>query len=137
MSQSHPPQPVPDLSSATVAIVTEAGIVPQGNPDRLEFIRASKWSKYPIAGKADLQAGEFEAVHGGYDNTWTNQDPDRILAVDVLRQLEVEGVIGKLYDYYYVTTGNGTSIETSTRFGREIAADLQANDVQAVVSPAT
>src|SRR6266849_2649099 len=93
-------------NSATVAIVTEAGVVPNGNPDRLEFIRASKWHKYPIAGKDDLLAGEYEAIHGGYDNTWTNQDPDRILAVDVLRQ-------------------------------REIAADLKANGVHAVVSPAT
>jgi len=132
-----PAPPVADLSSATVAIVTEAGVVPNGNPDRLEFIRASKWHKYPIAGKNDLLVGEYEAVHGGYDNTWTNQDPDRILAVDVLRQLETEGVIGKLFDYYYVTTGNGTSIESSARFGREIADDLKANGVQAVVSPAT
>jgi glycine reductase len=132
-----PAPPVVDLSSATVAIVTEAGVVPNGNPDRLEFIRASKWRKYPIAGKDDLLVGEYEAVHGGYDNTWTNADPDRILAVDVLRQLEAEGVIGKLFDYYYVTTGNGTSIEASTTFGREIAADLKANGVHAVVSPAT
>jgi betaine reductase len=132
-----PAPPVVDLSAATVAIVTEAGIVPNGNPDRLEFIRASKWHKYPIAGKTDLVAGEYEAVHGGFDNTWTNQDPDRILAVDVLRQLETEGVIGKLFDYYYVTTGNGTPIEKSATFGREIAADLLNNGVQAVVSPAT
>ncbi len=55
----------------------------------------------------------------------------------MLRQLETEGVIGKLHDYYYVTTGNGTSIENSARFGREIAADLKANGVHAVVSPAT
>jgi glycine reductase complex component B subunit gamma len=132
-----PAPPVTDLSAATVAIVTEAGVVPNGNPDRLEFIRASKWCKYPIAGKADLLAGDYEAVHGGFDNTWTNQDPDRILAVDVLRQLETEGVIGKLFDYYYVTTGNGTPIETSATFGREIAADLKKNGVHAVVSPAT
>jgi glycine reductase len=132
-----PAAPVPDLSVATLAIVTEAGVVPHGNPDHLEFIRASKWRKYSIAGKEDLVGGEYEAVHGGYDNTWTNQDPDRMLPVDVLRQLERERVIGKLYDYYYVTTGNGTSIEASSRFGREIAAELGAAGVQAVVLPAT
>jgi glycine reductase complex component B subunit gamma len=132
-----PAPPLPDLSRATVAIVTEAGVVPMGNPDRIEFIRATKWRKYALNGSDDLREGEFEAVHGGFDNSWTNQDPDRMLGVDVLRQLEREGVIGKLYDHYYVTTGNGTPIEASARFGREIAADLHANGVQAVISPAT
>jgi glycine reductase len=132
-----PAPPLADLSAATVAIVTESGVVPRGNPDHLEYIRASKWRKYPIGGRDDLRTGEFEAVHGGYDNTWTNADPDRMLAVDVLRQMEREGLIGKLHDYYYVTTGNGTSIEASTRFGREIAAELLADGVQAVVSPST
>jgi glycine reductase len=132
-----PAPPLADLSNATVAIVTEAGVVPMGNPDRIEFIRATRWKKYSLAGKDDLVAGDFEAVHGGFDNSWTNQDPDRMLGVDVLRQLEREGVIGKLYDYYYVTTGNGTSIESSARFGREIAEDLKANDVRLVVSPST
>lgn len=132
-----PAKPVVDMRTATVAIVTESGLVPMGNPDHIEWARATKWRKYPIAGKDDLVSGDLEAVHGGFDNTWVNQDPDRMIAVDVLRQLEREGAIGKLHDWYYVTTGNGTSIENSKRFGREIAAELVAAGVQAVVSPST
>ena len=50
-------------------------------------------------------------AHGGYDQTYANEDPDRVLPVDVMRNLEKEGKIGKLYDYYYATVGNGTESE--------------------------
>ena len=43
-----PPAPVADLSTALLALVTEAGCVPQGNPDRLPTIRAQGWLRYPI-----------------------------------------------------------------------------------------
>src|SRR5262249_3428438 len=72
-----PPPPVPDLGRALVALVTESGLVPQGNPDRLETWNASKWFKYPIAGVDDLERGRYEAWHGGCDTAWTNDDPDR------------------------------------------------------------
>jgi len=46
-------------------------------------------------------------------------------------------VIGKLHDYYYVTTGNMANIKTMARIGAEIAGDLKEQGIQAVVLTAT
>lgn len=132
-----PAPPLEDLSQARIAIVTESGVVPMGNPDRLEWARGSKWLKYSLAGLDDLTSETHQAIHGGFDNTWTNEDPDRMLGVDVLRQLETEGFIGSLFDYYYVTMGNGGDLGHMQRFGAEIARELEELGINGVISPAT
>jgi glycine reductase len=131
------PPPVAELNTALVALVTESGVVPIGNPDKLETWNASKWFKYSIAGLEDLERGRFQAWHGGCDTTWTNDDPDRAVPLDAARLLEKEGIIGRLYDYYYVTTGNMANIKTMTRIGAEMAQDMQAQGIQAVILTAT
>ena len=45
---------VKDLSKATIALVTSGGIVPKGNPDRIESSSASKYGEYSIEGVMDL-----------------------------------------------------------------------------------
>ena len=132
-----PAPPVASLGSALVALVTECGLVPFGNPDRLETWNASKWFKYPIAGLDGLRQGDYEAWHGGCDTTGTNQDPDRAVPLDAARLLEQEGAIHRLYDYYYVTTGNMANIKTMARIGQEMAQDMKAQGVQAVILTAT
>jgi glycine reductase len=132
-----PPPPVVDLSHALVALVTESGLVPRGNPDRLETWNASKWLKYPVADLSDLEGGRYEAWHGGCDTAWTNDDPDRAVPLDAARQLERDGIIGRLFGHYYVTTGNMANIKTMARLGAEIAQDLARHGVQAVILTAT
>ena len=46
MATEEPPRPAPPVarvSAARVALITEGGIVPRGNPDRLESRRATSW----------------------------------------------------------------------------------------------
>jgi betaine reductase len=131
------PPPVIELSKALVALVTESGVVPIGNPDKLETWNASKWFKYSIAGLAGLERGQFQAWHGGCDTTWTNADPNRAVPLDAARLLEQEGVIGRLDDYYYVTTGNMANIKTMARIGAEMAQDMKAQGIQAAILTAT
>lgn len=132
-----PNQPIADISKAKVALVTSGGIVPKGNPDRIESSSASKYGKYDIEGVTDLTAETYETAHGGYDPVYANQDSDRVLPVDVLRDLEKEGKIGQLHRYFYTTTGNGTSVANSAKFAKEIAAELVADGVQAVILTST
>ncbi len=132
-----PAPPVADLSRSLVALVTESGLVPAGNPDRLETWNASKWFKYPVAGLDELRRGDYEAWHGGCDTAGTNDGPDRTVPLDAARTLENQGVIGRLCDYYYVTTGNMANIKTMARIGQEMAADMKAQGVQAAVLTAT
>lgn len=132
-----PALPVDDVAHATVALVTTGGIVPKGNPDRLESRRASKWLKYSIAGRTDLRPEEFECIHGGFDGTETNKDPDRVTPIDALRVLERNGEIGRLYDWMYVTTGNAAPLDRAQAFGRELADELRREGIRAVIFTAT
>ncbi len=128
---------VKDLSKAKIAIVTSGGIVPKGNPDRIESSSASKFGKYDIDGIADLTKDTFETAHGGYDPTYANEDADRVIPVDVLREYEKDGTIGELCRYYYSTVGNGTAVASAQKFGREIAKDLIDQNVSAVILTST
>lgn len=132
-----PNQPVKDMKHAKIALVTSGGIVPKGNPDRIESSSASKYGKYDIAGVMDLTAETYETAHGGYDPTYANTDSDRVLPVDVLRDLEKEGVIGELHRYFYTTTGNGTSVANAKKFASTFAKELVNDGVQAVVLTST
>jgi glycine reductase len=132
-----PAAPVADPGTAVIALLTEGALVPHGNPDRLESARARRWLRYSLAGRAGLAAGEFESVHGGFSTVLANADPHRILPLDVAREMEAEGRIGRLHDDYLVTAGNGTHVATATGFGVEWAAELRRASVQAAILTAT
>jgi glycine reductase len=111
--------------------------VPLGNPDRIEAASASKFAEYNIAGVEDLTPDAFQTCHGGYDPVYANNEPDRVLPVDVMRVLEKDGTIGKLHDLYYVTVGNATSVANAQKFGQEIAEKLTAAGVDGVILTST
>jgi betaine reductase len=133
----EPAPPLEHLHDAVIAIVTEAGVVPAGNPSRLSHAHADHWTSYTVAGLDELPAGDFQGVHGGFDNRFVNDDPDRAVPVDMLRRLERDGVIGSLHDTVFVTVGNGTPVPSCARFGQEIAAELVAAEVGGVIVPST
>jgi betaine reductase len=133
----EPARPIDRLAETVVAMVTTGGIVPRGNPDRIESRRATRWAKYPIAGLDRLAPEAFECIHGGFDGQYANADPNRVVPLDVLRELERAGAIGGLGSHYYVTTGNAGPLDRARRFGEEIVRDLTAAGVGAVVLTAT
>ena len=59
------------------------------------------------------------------------------MPVDVLKDMEKEGVIGKLFDKYYTTVGNGTAVKSAKRFATEIAQKLKNAGVTAVILTST
>lgn len=132
-----PASPVADLSKAVIALVTEGGIVPKGNPDRIEAHNASKYCKYFIGNVSDLTGEAYQTAHGGYDPVYANDDPDRVLPLDAARLLEKEGAFKKLFDYYYVTVGNVTAVASAARYGREIGELLLQDGVHGVILTST
>lgn len=120
-----PAPAIEDITKATICIVSSSGVVPKGNPDRLQSASAQQWNKYDITGMDDLPPVDYYTVHGGYDPMYVNQMPTRAVPVDIMRELEKEGVIGKLYDTYYITTGTGTAVANAKKFGEEIGKELK------------
>ena len=133
----EPNKAVIDLANAKIALVTSGGIVPKGNPDHIESSSASKYGKYDISIFKQLSSEDHQTAHGGYDPVYANDDPNRVLPVDVLRELEAEGVIGELHKYFYTTVGNGTSVANSKKYASTFAKELVADGVNAVILTST
>jgi glycine reductase len=71
------------------------------------------------------------------DTSLINEDPNRLIPLDCMVEMEKEGAIAKLHDHYYVTVGNMGSIQNMRRFGRQIAEDLREVGVDGVILTAT
>jgi glycine reductase complex component B subunit gamma len=129
--------PAPPLSAPlpSVALVAEGGVVPVGNPDRIQSAWATRWGKYDVSGLRSLTES-FESIHGGIDTTAGNERPDRLIPLDVMKTLEEEGRIN-LHPVLYATTGNMGALREMQRIGSEIAAELRGAGVDAAIVGST
>jgi betaine reductase len=127
------------VAAAKLALICTGGVVPWGNPDGFKTFRNTFWRKYSFAELKALESGKWEAVHGGYNVAFMNQNPHYGVPLDALRALEADGVIGrgKLYPAYYVIPGNQGSPAVMRRVGQEIAGDLRKEGVESVLLVAT
>jgi glycine reductase complex component B subunit gamma len=133
----EPAPAVKDLPRKTIAIVTDGGLVPKGNPDRIEIRTATRYGRYSFGGQKVLLPGDYEVNHEGYDSIFVRRDPHRLVPVDVLREFEEDGVIGSLYPRFYSTTGVANIVDTMKTIGRSIAAELREAGVSAVILTST
>ena len=128
---------IADMSKARIALVSSGGPVPKGNPDRIESSSASKFGKYSLADITSFTPENGETAHGGYDPVYANLSLDRVLPVDVIKEMVAAGEIGSLHDYWYATVGNGTAVASSKAFATEIAQELLRDDVNCVILTST
>lgn len=133
-----PAPPLRELQGATIGLVSSGGLVPRGNRDRLVGSKAEQFFKYDISATDSLSVAEWESVHGGFGTLILNtKDPNYAMPLSTVRHLEQQGVIKGIYPQFFTTTGNGTAVSAARRMGRDIAAELQANQVDGVLLVAT
>lgn len=132
-----PAKGVKEPGRALIALITTGGLVPLGNPDHIPSGTASVWKTYDISGLDALKPGEFYSIHGGYSTNNVNDDPEVLIPLSVVRRMEEQGEIGRLYPKIYTTTGNLTVVKEAKRMGEEIAADLQKNHVDGCIFVST
>src|SRR5437867_3187746 len=96
----HVPAPrlIKTLEGATIALVTDGGLVPRGNPDGIEALNATRYGAYSIEGKTGLDAAQYDNPHRGDDTTWVKQAPHPLVPADVARELEPSGAIRTLHE---------------------------------------
>jgi len=133
----EPNPAVLDMSKATVALCTSGGSVPKGNPDRIESSSASHYGEYDITGVMSMDGDHWETAHGGYDPVYVNEDGNRCLPVDIMREMEASGRIGKLHNKFYTTVGNGTAVLSSKAFAEEYAQKMINDGVDCVIMTST
>jgi glycine reductase len=122
---------------AKIALVTDGGLVPKGNPDDIPPANAQKFCIYSFYGKDRLSSEDYEISHQGYNNAYILEDPNRLMPVDALRSLERRDEVGKLSDIFYTLAGVMTSAKNSEIFGGKIARSLKETDVDAVILSST
>ena len=121
-----------NLKEVCVALATTTGVIPQGNPDGFLPRLNTQWKKYSIVNLDTMKNG-WEVRHAGYNNVFMIANANFGVPLDAARQMEKEGMFGKLYPYYYITTGNGGSVPVMQRLGKEMAADMMAEGIEAVL----
>jgi glycine reductase len=131
------PAAIADLTKAKVMLITDGGLVPKGNPDKIQGSAATRWGVYSIKNCQDLDGADYEISHGGYDPQFVRQDPDRLVPLDVMRDLEREGVIGELHDEFISTSGLSNPLSNTRRMGREMAAKAKQLGIDAIILTST
>lgn len=132
--QVPPTPPLKTLKGVKIGIVTSGGLVPSGNPDRIPAARAEAYGRYDIGRLAELEAGKWETIHGGYGHKWVNEhDPNYVVPLRSLRVLERRGEIGSIYPWYIATVGNQTAVIEARKMGRQIASEFKAAGVGACI----
>jgi glycine reductase complex component B subunit gamma len=131
------PPPVKNLNNARIMLITDGGLVPKGNPDKIQGSAATRWGTYSIKDRDVLRAEDYEISHGGYDPQFVRQDPDRLVPLDVMRELQRNGVIGELCDQFISTSGLANPLSNTRRMGREMAEKARSLGVDAVILTST
>jgi glycine reductase complex component B subunit gamma len=131
------PPGVKDLTRAKLLLITDGGLVPKGNPDNIQGSAATRWGSYKIDGCDDLKGEDYEISHGGYDPQFVLQDPDRLVPLDVVRELEKSGAIGELYEEFLSTSGLSNPLSNTRRMGREMADKAKRLGIDAVILTST
>ena len=134
---SKPAAPLGDLKSAVIALVTDGGLVLEGNPDKIEPGRPTRFTTIPIHNVNTLAADKYDAVHSGYDTASANLDPNRLVPLDTMRELAREGVIGSVHEFIHSTGGAHAAVENAVQIGRQIADQLKAAGVTGVILTST
>ena len=119
-----PAPPIGDLPNATIALVTTGGLVRKGNPDRQVSANATRFFRHDVSELESLNGKDWEAYHAGYFNHIVNKNPNYILPLSFMRDLERKGEIGGIYPYIYALPGVSTPVAQARRMGADVAREL-------------
>ena len=129
-----PPGAVKDLTKCEIALVSDGGLVPKGNPDGLSRRSNLRWASYDIE---SLFRG-YEVTHAGYFNDHVLDRPDRLVPLDVMKDMEKEGKIGKLHRTFFSTSGCTTVSKRCGEMGTEMGEKMKRDgNVGAVILTST
>lgn len=133
----EPAEAIKDITKAKIAVVTSGGIIPLDNPDRIESSNATKYGAYTLKGMDAMSPDIYTTIHGGYDRQFVIENPNLVVPLDVLREMEKDGEFGELYETFFSTTGTGTATGSAAKFGHEIGQKLIDEHVDAVILVST
>lgn len=125
-----PPAPaITNLANVCIALATSSGVLPKGNPDGFKAHRNVQWRKYSVDGLDTMKDTGWDVLHSGYNNVFMKENPNFGVPLDACRQMERDGHFGKLYGFFYTTSGCNGSVPAMQRIGREVVADMKSGGI--------
>jgi glycine reductase len=127
------------LSRCEIALVSDGGLVPKENPHGMRGRGNLVWAAYELDTflPDNFASEDYYIAHTGYYSVYVLEDPNRMVPADTMRELEREGVIGKLHPLFYSTSGNGTVRNRCWEMGTEIVKSLQEKGVDGAILTST
>jgi glycine reductase len=123
-----------DIKAAKIAIVSDGGVVPKGNPDGMKVSQNTVWASYNLE---EIFANPFQIAHSGYHPTEVRENLNRLLPLDVLKEMEAEGEFADLLPVFFSCSGNTTTVQSARDMGRGIAKRLVDEGVHGVILTST
>jgi glycine reductase complex component B subunit gamma len=135
----EPPPPITAIGSSEIALISDGGLTLKGNPDHFNARGDNSWAEYEIESffPEDGSSVDYEITHTGYHPVHVMEDTNRLVPVDVMRELEKNGIIGKLHPTFYSTSGNAASKACCMTIGEEIANELKKKGVSGAILTST
>jgi betaine reductase len=130
------PQRIINLTDTQIALASTTGANPVGNPDKLTVGKNTRWGKYCIDKLNSMKDSKWDFIHSGYNTAFMYENSNYGVPLDVCREMEREGTL-KLYPYLYATSGGGGTISDMQSIGKEMARDMKAGGVDAVLLVST
>ena len=139
----NPPERVPpapptrDLRNTVIALVTTGGLVRKGNPEGQSPSNAIRYHSHPVENLESLTSEQWEAFHSGYFNHIVNKNPNYILPLSYVRELQKEKIIKGVHPLIYAMPGVMTPVARSISLGCSIAVELLEAKVGGCILVAT
>jgi glycine reductase len=119
-----PAPPVADVGKAEIALITTCGLIRKGNPEGQVSRNADRYFRHSIEGLDELTNTDWEAYHAGYYDEIASDDPNYILPLRQMRQLESEKRVGRVHPWMFTLAGVSTPVAMSKQIGSRIAQEL-------------
>ncbi len=131
------PPRIANLSDIHLALASSCGITPPDNPARFVVGKNSRWGKFSIEKLDSMKDTRWDIIHSGYNIAFMRDNANFGVPLDVCRDMEREGIFAKLYPFFYGTSGGGGTISAMQNIGKEMAHDIKAEGLDAVLLVST
>ena len=137
LDKVEPAPAITNMKGATIALASTGGLIRVGNPDKQPASNSRSFLRIDVEDLKELSPNDFDAYHGGYFNEISSNNPNYILPLSYVRELEEQGELGSIHPTVYALAGVGTPVAECRRMGQEIGEELAKAGVDGCLLVAT
>lgn len=137
LDKVEPAPAITDMGAATIALVSTGGLIRVGNPDSQPSGNSRTFIRVDVSDLKELSPDDFDAYHQGYFNGIASDNPNYILPLNYVSELQALGEVGAIHPTVYGLAGTSTPVAECRRMGQEIAEELAKAGVDGCLLVAT